>query len=102
MSREAVLEVSERRPDVSRSFDGIAFHAAVVTDVAAPLGFPPEVLVAKSPSQGQALFAKSCRGAWRSSMRTIPMPKFLAVLTWMCVESAFALSRPQRREESST
>ena len=29
------------------SFDGVAFHAAVVTDVAAPLGFPPEVLLQK-------------------------------------------------------
>ena len=28
-----------------RCFEGIAFHAAVVTDVAAPLGFPPEVLL---------------------------------------------------------
>ena len=29
------------------SFEGVAFHAAVVTDVAAPLGFPPEVLLQK-------------------------------------------------------
>jgi UDP-N-acetylmuramoyl-L-alanyl-D-glutamate--2,6-diaminopimelate ligase len=29
------------------SFEGVAFHAAVVTDVAAPLGFPPELLLQK-------------------------------------------------------
>ena len=41
-----VLEVSSEALS-HRSFEGIAFHAAVVTDVAAPLGFPPEVLLQK-------------------------------------------------------
>ncbi len=41
-----VLEVSSEAL-AHRSFDGIAFHAAVVTDVAAPVGFPPEVLLQK-------------------------------------------------------
>ena len=42
----AVLEVSSAAL-ARRSFDGIAFHAAVVTDIAAPVGFPPEVLLQK-------------------------------------------------------
>ena len=41
-----VLEVASEAL-AHRSFEGIAFHAAVVTDVAAPLGFPPEVLLQK-------------------------------------------------------
>ncbi len=41
-----VLEVSSEAL-AHRSFDGVAFHAAVVTDVAAPFGFPPEVLLQK-------------------------------------------------------
>ena len=39
-----------------RCFEGIAFHAAVVTDVAAPLGYPPEVLLSK-----RRAMAKLCR-----------------------------------------
>lgn len=39
-----VLEVASEAL-VHRCFEGIAFHAAVVTDVTAPLGFPPEVLL---------------------------------------------------------
>jgi len=42
----AVLEVSNAAL-ARRSFDGVAFHAAVVTDIAAPFGFPPDVLVQK-------------------------------------------------------
>jgi UDP-N-acetylmuramoyl-L-alanyl-D-glutamate--2,6-diaminopimelate ligase len=41
-----VLEVSSKAL-AQRSFDGVAFHAALVTDIAAPLGFPAEVLVQK-------------------------------------------------------
>jgi UDP-N-acetylmuramoyl-L-alanyl-D-glutamate--2,6-diaminopimelate ligase len=41
-----ILEVSSAAL-ACHSFDGIAFHAAVVTDVAAPFGFPPEVLLQK-------------------------------------------------------
>jgi len=41
-----VLEVSCEAL-THRSFDGVAFHAAVVTDVAAPLGFPPEAVLQK-------------------------------------------------------
>jgi UDP-N-acetylmuramoyl-L-alanyl-D-glutamate--2,6-diaminopimelate ligase len=42
----AVLEVSSEAL-TRRRFDGIAFHGAVVTDVAAPFGFPPEALLQK-------------------------------------------------------
>jgi UDP-N-acetylmuramoyl-L-alanyl-D-glutamate--2,6-diaminopimelate ligase len=42
----AVLEVSSAALS-RRSFDGIAFHAAIVTDIAAPFGFPPEELMKK-------------------------------------------------------
>ena len=41
-----VLEVASEAL-AHHSFEGVAFHAAVVTDVAAPLGFPPEVLLQK-------------------------------------------------------
>ena len=41
-----VLEVSGEAL-TRRGFDGVAFHAALVTDVAAPLGFPTDVLVQK-------------------------------------------------------
>jgi UDP-N-acetylmuramoyl-L-alanyl-D-glutamate--2,6-diaminopimelate ligase len=41
-----VLEVSSKALS-ERSFDGVAFHAAVVTDIAAPLGFPAEDLLQK-------------------------------------------------------
>jgi len=44
--RGGVLEVSSEAL-LRRRFEGVAFHAAVVTDVAAPLGFPREVLVAR-------------------------------------------------------
>jgi len=40
-----VLEVSSRALS-QRSFEGVTFRAAVVTDVAAPLGFAREVLIA--------------------------------------------------------
>lgn len=53
--RGGVLEVdSEALAD--RCFEGIAFHAAVVTDVSAPLGFPAEVLLKK-----RRAMAKLCR-----------------------------------------
>ena len=39
-----VLEVSSEALE-RRSFEGVAFHAAVVTDVGAPYGFPAEVVV---------------------------------------------------------
>jgi UDP-N-acetylmuramoyl-L-alanyl-D-glutamate--2,6-diaminopimelate ligase len=42
--RGGVLEVASEAL-AHRCFAGIAFHAAVVTDVAAPLGFPPEELL---------------------------------------------------------
>ncbi len=41
-----VLEVASEAL-AHHSFEGVAFHAAVVTDVAAPFGFPPEVLLQK-------------------------------------------------------
>ncbi len=41
-----VLEVSSEAL-MHGSFQGVAFHAAVVTDVAAPAGLPEEVLVQK-------------------------------------------------------
>ena len=51
----AVLEVSSAAL-ARRSFDGVAFHAAVVTDIAAPFGFPPDV-----PLQKRRLKAKLIR-----------------------------------------
>ena len=50
-----VLEVASEAL-AHRSFEGIAFHAAIVTDIAAPLGFPPEVLLHKRRAK-----AKLCR-----------------------------------------
>ena len=41
-----VLEVSSEAIS-HRCFEGVAFHAAVVTDITAPLGFPPETLLQK-------------------------------------------------------
>ncbi len=41
-----VLEVTSEAL-AQHSFEGVAFHAAVVTEVTAPLGFPPEVLLQK-------------------------------------------------------
>jgi UDP-N-acetylmuramoyl-L-alanyl-D-glutamate--2,6-diaminopimelate ligase len=41
-----ILEVASEAL-AHHSFEGVAFHAVVVTDVAAPLGFPPEVLLQK-------------------------------------------------------
>jgi UDP-N-acetylmuramoyl-L-alanyl-D-glutamate--2,6-diaminopimelate ligase len=41
--KAGVLEVSGEALE-RRSFEGIAFHAAVATDVGAPWGFPPEVI----------------------------------------------------------
>jgi UDP-N-acetylmuramoyl-L-alanyl-D-glutamate--2,6-diaminopimelate ligase len=42
--KAAVLEASSGAL-AHRSFEGIAFHGAVVTDVAAPLGFPEDLLL---------------------------------------------------------
>jgi UDP-N-acetylmuramoyl-L-alanyl-D-glutamate--2,6-diaminopimelate ligase len=41
-----ILEVASEAL-AHHSFEGVAFHAVVVTDVAAPLGFPPEVILQK-------------------------------------------------------
>jgi UDP-N-acetylmuramoyl-L-alanyl-D-glutamate--2,6-diaminopimelate ligase len=43
-SKAGVLEVSAEAM-IHRSFEGIAFHAAVVTDVGAPRGYPADVLL---------------------------------------------------------
>jgi UDP-N-acetylmuramoyl-L-alanyl-D-glutamate--2,6-diaminopimelate ligase len=42
--KASVLEVSNEAL-LQRSFEGIAFHAAIATDVGAPRGFPDEVLL---------------------------------------------------------
>jgi UDP-N-acetylmuramoyl-L-alanyl-D-glutamate--2,6-diaminopimelate ligase len=58
--RAAVLEVSSDSLSHG-SFDGIAFHAAVVTDIAAPFGFPADVVYEKRRSKAR-LFRKIMPG----------------------------------------
>ncbi len=47
-----VLEVSSEAL-AHRGVEGVAFHAAVVTDVSAPHGFPPELLISKRRSKAK-------------------------------------------------
>ena len=49
-----VLEVSTEALS-HRCFDGVAFHAAVVTDIAVPLGFPAEVLEHKRRAKAKLI-----------------------------------------------
>jgi UDP-N-acetylmuramoyl-L-alanyl-D-glutamate--2,6-diaminopimelate ligase len=41
-----VLEISSESL-AHRCFEGVSFHAAVVTDISAPVGLPPEILIEK-------------------------------------------------------
>ena len=95
-----VLEVSSEALS-HRSFDGVAFHAAVVTDVAAPLGFPPKCCC-KSAGPRPGSFARSCRAAWRWSMPTIPTPRSWAESTSMRAGLLSLSSRWQPDEEALT
>ena len=84
-----------------RSFEGIAFHAAVVTDVAAPAGSRSKSCC-KSAGRRRSSVTRSCRAAWWSSTPMTPTRRSWGASTSMHVESPSLSSRRSAREEPLT
>jgi UDP-N-acetylmuramoyl-L-alanyl-D-glutamate--2,6-diaminopimelate ligase len=93
----AVLEVSSAAL-ARRSFDGIAFHAAVVTDIAAPFGFPPEVLLQKRRAKAR-LFRQIAPGGVAVVNADDPHAEVLGGINFDARRVAFAME-PARATRS--
>ncbi len=84
-----VLEVSGEAL-TQRSFDGVAFHAALVTDIAAPLGFPTDVLVQKRRAKAR-LFRQIAPGGVAVVNANDPNAEMLGGVNINAQRVAFAL-----------
>jgi UDP-N-acetylmuramoyl-L-alanyl-D-glutamate--2,6-diaminopimelate ligase len=85
----AVLEISSAAL-ARRSFDGIAFHAALVTDVAAPFGFPPEVVLQKRRAKAR-LFRQIVPGGITVINADDPHAEILGGINFDARRVAFAM-----------
>ncbi len=85
----AILEVSSEGL-AHRSFDGIAFHAALVTDVAAPVGFPPEVVLQKRRAKAR-LFRQIVPGGIAVVNADDPHAEILGGINFDARRVAFAM-----------
>ena len=72
--KAGVLEISSESL-ADNCFEGVAFHAAVVTDISVPAGLPTRDVDREATSQSRAYSARSCRAVWPSSTPTIRMRK---------------------------
>jgi UDP-N-acetylmuramoyl-L-alanyl-D-glutamate--2,6-diaminopimelate ligase len=88
----ALLEVSGEAL-VHRSFEGVAFHAALVTDVSAPFGFPPDALVQKRRAKAR-LFRQIVRGGVAVVNADDPHAEVLGAVNLDARRVAFALDPP--------
>jgi UDP-N-acetylmuramoyl-L-alanyl-D-glutamate--2,6-diaminopimelate ligase len=84
-----VLEVASEAL-AHHSFEGVAFHAAVVTDVAAPVGFPPEVLLQKRRAKAK-LFRQVVPGGVAVVNADDPNAEILGGVNLDACRVAFAL-----------
>jgi UDP-N-acetylmuramoyl-L-alanyl-D-glutamate--2,6-diaminopimelate ligase len=91
----SVLEVSSHAL-LRRSFEGVAFHAAVVTDIAAPDGLPPEVLLEKRRAKAK-LFQQIVPGGLAVVNADDPNAEVLGGINLDARRVAFALDSTAAR-----
>jgi UDP-N-acetylmuramoyl-L-alanyl-D-glutamate--2,6-diaminopimelate ligase len=90
----AVLEVSSEAL-VHRSFEGVAFHAAVVTDVGAPWGFPADVVRERRRAKAK-LFRQVVPGGVAVVNADDPNAEILGAVNLDARRVAFALGQETR------
>jgi UDP-N-acetylmuramoyl-L-alanyl-D-glutamate--2,6-diaminopimelate ligase len=84
-----VLEVASESL-AQRSFDAVDFHAAVVTDVSVPFGFPPEMLIEKRRAKAK-LFRQVAPGGLAVVNADDPHAEILGGVNLDARRVAFAL-----------
>jgi UDP-N-acetylmuramoyl-L-alanyl-D-glutamate--2,6-diaminopimelate ligase len=92
--RAGVLEASGEALE-HRSFEGVAFHAAVATDVGAPWGFPEEVLIRRRRAKAR-LFRRVVPGGVAVVNADDPNAEILGGVNLDARRVAFAME-PARR-----
>lgn len=92
----AALEVSAEAL-AHRAFDGVAFHAAIVTDVAAPFGFPDDIVLARRRAKAR-LFRQLTPGGFAVVNADDPNAEILGAASLDARRVAFAME-PIRRPE---
>lgn len=92
--KAAVLEASAEALE-HRSFEGVAFHAAVVTDVGAPWGFPDEVRIRRRRAKAR-LFRRVVPGGVAVVNADDPNAEILGGVNLDARRVAFAME-PARR-----